>query len=233
MLFRSTAWLITDVGGLSGAPEGEWSAITLFASTGGVITSTWTVAPANKDTYGCATSKYPLDVLKSAINNEIIKEKIPRYDRTSLDIVSGQSEYTLPVGIRGDNLVNVYEETDSDSDDSKPVKLNFEVQEAATGSQHILVIKSRNVTAGYDIMLEYLVQLSPLYLATDEIDDIVPMARILSSAAANAELIRMRTYSSGSKLDIEMMNVYRQEAREAELRHPIRLPAKRGSVNEA
>ncbi len=227
-----TLWLITDVAGASGAPENEWPIVTDFANTGGVFTATFTVAPANLDTYGCATSRYPLDVLKSAINNEIIKHKIPRYDRTSLDIISGQSEYTLPVGIRGENLVNVYEETDTDTSDSKPVKLNFEVQEAATGSQHLLVIKSRNVTAGNDIMLEYTTYLSPLYLATDDIDDIVPMALILPAAAATCELISTRTYNSGSPLDIEMLKHYQREAIMAEQRHVIRLPSKRGSVNE-
>jgi len=117
-----TIWLITDAGGASAAPEGEWATVSDFANTGGVFTVSTMTAPASGDTYGCATARYPLDVLKTAINNELIKYKIPRYDRTSLDIVANQSEYTLPAGIRGEKLVNVYEEKDTDTSDSQPVK---------------------------------------------------------------------------------------------------------------
>ena len=229
-----SAFIITDAGGASAAPEGEWARVSDFAETGGDITiSAVTAAIAAGDTYGVSAGRYPLDVLISAINNEIIKEKIPRYDTTSLDIVAGQSEYTLPVGINGNNLVGVYESTSTDSDDNQWTPLSFSVQEAATGTQHVLVIESRSVGTGNDIMLEYLSRLSPLYLATDVIDDIVPMARILPSAAAQCETIRMRTFDSGDPLDIEMLKFYRDEARQAKLENPIRLPAKRGKVNEA
>ena len=229
-----TVLLITDAGGASAAPEGEWARVSDFANATGTFTvATFTVAPASGDTYGCMSGKYPLDVLISAINNELIKYTITRYDRTSLDIVSGQSEYDLPSGIRGDNLINVYEETDSDTSDSQPVPLSFDVQEAATGSQHKLIIKSRNVTAGNDIMLEYEQRLSPLYLATDVIDDLVPMARIIPSACINAEINRMRTYDSGDPLDIEMLAIYRDQEAVAKRENVIRKPAKRGRVTEA
>ncbi|MCK5603712.1 hypothetical protein KAR91_17630 [Candidatus Pacearchaeota archaeon] len=227
-------WLITDAGAASDAPEGEWAVVSGFANTGGDITiSALTVGVAIGDTYGVAVGRYPLDVLKSAINNEIIKHKQVRYDRTSLDIIANTSEYTLPSGIRGDNLVNVYEETDTNTSDSQPTPLNFSVQEAATGSQHLLLIESRNVTPGYDIVLEYMARLSPLYLATDVVDEVVPMARILPEAAANAELIRMRTHDSGSQLDISMLRFYQEEANLARQENQIRRPAKRGRVNEA
>ena len=229
-----SAFIITDAGGASAAPEGEWARVSDFANTGGDITiSAVTVAIAAGDTYGVSAGRYPLDVLISAINNEIIKHKIPRYDTTSLDIVAAQWEYDLPTGITGDNLIGVYESTSTDSDDNQWTPLSWSVQEAATGSVHLLVIESRNVTSGNDIMLEYLSRLSPLYLATDEIDDIVPMARILPAAAAQCELIRMRTYDSGDPLDIEMLKFYRDEARQARLENKIRLPARRGKVNEA
>ena len=185
------------------------------------------------DTYGIASGRYPLDVLRTAINNELIKHEVIRYDTTSLDIISDQSEYTLPSGIYKHNLMGVYEATDTDSNDNQWTPLDFSVQTAAAGSQHTLVIHSRNVTAGNDIMLEYKYRLVPLYDADDEIDPAIPMELLLSSAAANAELIRMRTYGSESKLDIEMLKMYREEARLAEMKNPIRLPAKRGRINEA
>jgi len=226
-----TIWITSADGA---APEDEYARVTDFVTTGGVIThSALTVATASGDSYSIATARYPLDTLINAINVELRKFRIPLYDRTSLDIVADQSEYTLPAGIRGENLINVYEETDTDANDSQPVALNWSVQEAATGTQHTLVIHSRNVTTGNDIMLEYLSWCPAVYDYDDVIDDIVPVERILAGAAATCELTRMRTYSSGSKLDIEMLNYYQREAIMAEQRFPIRYPARRGSVLEA
>ena len=229
-----SAFIITDAGGASAAPEGEWARVSDWVnSTTTATIGTLTAAVASGDTYALATGDFPLDVLISAINKEVGKIKVVRYDRTSLDIISGQSEYTLPAGIRQDNLLNVYEETDSDTSDSKPTPLNFEVQTAAAGSQHKLVIKSRGVTAGNDIMLEYTTFLDNLYLATDVIDDSIPMARILPAAAAHCRAIKMSTYSSGSELEIELMKIHREDAQLARLENQIRRPAKRGNINEA
>lgn len=216
------------------APEGQFARVTDFANTGGIITHTaFTVATASGDTYGIAGGRYPLDVLISAINNELVLYDIPRYDTTSLDVVSGQSEYTLPTGIYKHNLRGVYEFTSTDSDDNRPAKLNFSVQAAATGTQHTLVIESRNITVGNDIMLEYTARLTPLYLATDTIDDSIPLALILPYAAMNAEINRMRTYASESQLDIAMLDRYERQAARADLKHRVRLPQRRGKVNES
>lgn len=230
---RGTIWLITDVDGASAAPEGEWPLVTDFANTGGVLSATFTVAPASGDTYGVATEDFPRDVLISAINDELVKHKVVRYDRTSLDIIANQSEYTLPAGIRQDNLLNVYEETDTNTSDSQPTPLSFEVQTAAAGSQHTLVIKSRDVTAGNDIVLEYRTVLSPLYTASAVIDASLPMARILDSAAASARANQMSTYGSASKLGIELMRYNREDAVLARAENPVRLPSKRGNINES
>ena len=229
-----TVWIITDAGGASAAPEGEWGRVTDFVNSTGTLTfEALTAATASSDTYGLASGRYPLDVLRTAINNELIKYEVIRYDTTSLDIESDQSEQTLPAGIYKHNLMGVYEGTDTDTDDNQWTPLDFSVQTAAAGSQHTLVIHSREVTSGNDIMLEYKYRLIPLYLASDEIDPAIPLERILSAAAANAELIRMRTYGSESKLDIEMLKFYREEAQLAAMRNPIRLPGRRGRINES
>ena len=229
-----TVWIITDAGGASAAPEGEWAIVSDFVNSTATLTiGAVTAAVAAGDTYGLASGGYPLDVLKTAINNELIKQEVIRYDTTSLDIVADQSEYTLPVGIYGHNLLGVYESTDTDRDDNQWTPLSFSVQEAATGTQHTLVIHSRDVTSGNDIMLRYKYRLVPLYLASDEIDPAIPLDRILDAAATNAEVIRMRTYGSESELDIEMLKFYQRQAQLAEMRNPIRRPSKRGRVNEA
>ena len=225
------AWLITDVGGASAAPEGEWARVTDFANTGGVITSVWTAAPANGDTYGISVG-FSLDVLIGAINDELVQHKVVRYDTTTLDFVDEQSEYTLPVGVRADNLVNVYESQVDDDDDNRWVPLNYSIQAQTTGTQHEIIIHSRSVTVDNDIMLEYTTFLEPLYLPTDVIDGSLPMARILDNAAFSARATRMSTSSSDSELEIELMKIHREDAALARAENPIRRPAKRGNINE-
>jgi len=229
-----TVWIITDAAGASAAPEGEWARVSDWALVGTTATiAELTAAVAAGDTYGIATGSFPLDMLISGINDQLVRHKVVRYDRTSLDVVSGQSEYTLPAGIRADNLLGVYLESDSDSNDSKPTPLSFEVQTAAAGSTHLLVLKSVGLPVGYDLMLEYTTHLSPLYLATDVIDDSLPMARILDDVAASVLALSMRTNSSTNKLDIELMRMFREDAKEAKRENQIRRPRKRGKVNEA
>ena len=229
-----TAFIITDAGGASAAPEGEWSRITDWNATSKTATiDAVTAAVASGDTYGFATGAFPLDVLISAINHEIVKYKQPLWDLTSLDITSAQSEYTLPVGIRAENLVGVFESTVDDADDGKWVELNWHVRAAATGSQHTLVIDTRNVSASNDIGLLYMSNLTPLYLATDVIDDVVPMARILPSAAAHARMIRMSTYGSSNEAELALLRMHREDAQLARLENQVRKPAKRGRINEA
>jgi hypothetical protein len=228
-----TAWIITDAGGASAAPEGEFAKISDYASSGTTFTiGTLTAAVASGDRYGYAGGRYPLDVLISAINSALRKTRVPRWNTTSLDTVAGQSEYTLPAGIYRNNLLNVYVSTNDDSDDNGWARVNFRVQGAATGSQHTLVIISK-VDTGVDIALEYLAPHAAVYAATDAIDPIIPIERITAMAAPRCELIRMRTYSSESELDIEMRKELKSEEREAEMRFPIRYPAVQGNVNEA
>jgi len=229
-----TLWLITDAGGASAAPEGEWARVSDWVlSTHTATIGTVTAAIASGDTYGLATGDFPLDILIGAINDELVKHKVVRYDTTSLDFVASQSEYDLPDGIRADNLLNVYESTVDDSNDNRWTPVNWSVQTDVAGSTHTIIIHSRDVSTDNDIMLEYTTFLEPLYLADDVIDDSLPLARILDSAAANARATRMMTRGSESELEIELAKWHRQDAMQARAENPIRRPYKRGNINEA
>ena len=228
-----TLWVIWDADGADAAPQGEWARVTDFVKSTGVIThDALTAATAAGDRYGISTGRYPLDVLKSAINSVLIEYKQVLYDTTSLDTVNQQSELTLPAGITGANLVQVYAQTNDDADDNRWVPINYHVLEAATGSQHTLVIDSRNVSSDVDLMLEYTNYINPLYNADDEVDPVVPVVAILPQAAYQAELIRQRTFGSESKLDIAMLKHFEEQAQQARRRWPMRPIVGRGKVIE-
>lgn len=228
-----TAWIITDAGGSSDAPEGEFARITAWTSASTfTVTPAFSAAPAAGDRYGFTAHGYPLDVLINAINTQIIKYRIEKWDLTSLDVVTGQTEYTLPSGIYEHNLIGVWESTQDDADDNRWVPINYRVQQAATGSQETIVIETPQVGVDNDIGLQYWAYHDRVYSATSVIDDLIPLPRILDDAAAHAELIRMRNYDSDQQLGIEMLKMYREDARIAKLEHPVRYSKKRGNLNE-
>ena len=82
-------------------------------------------------------------------------------------------------------------------------------------------------------MLEYVTPLVPLYLASDTIDASIPLALILPYAAMNADITKQRTYASESQLDIAMLDRYERRAARADLKYRVRLPQRRGKVNES
>lgn len=229
-----TVWIITDAGGASAAPEGEWASVSDWVnSTGTATVSTLTAGVAAGDIYVIATARYPLDVLISAVNSELIKYWVPRWDKTSLDILANQSEYELPSGINKYNLVNVYEATQDDSNENRPVHLNYRVHTAAAGSQHTLEIMSRGVTAGNDIWLEYLHHPDPVSAATDTIDEAIRLPNLVAHSAAQALLISMQTYGSANEMDKDLRKELMDKAKRLDLQYPQRKPQRRGNVNEA
>ena len=229
-----TVWIITDAGGASAAPEGEFSRISDWANTDTTFTiDAVTAAVASGDRYGFAAHRYPLDVLINAINNEITKYKVEKWVTTSLDFVTDQSEYDLPSGIYKHNLLGVYESTQDDSNDNQWIPVNFRVEQTATGTQDKLIVGTDNVTAGNDIGLHYYDWHDRVYTASATIDDLIPLERILASAAFQCELIRMRTYSSSDPLDTDMLKFFREDMIRAEAKYPVRYTPKRGNVNLA
>ena len=205
------------------APLNEWGIVSAFVNATGLATFTELTAVIGAgDTYGIISSRFPLDIIKTAINDEIIKYKAPRFDRTSLDVVIGQSEYTLPAGINRYNLINVYEETNDDADDPRWVAVDFEVQAATAGSQHTLTVKGQRLGSGNDFMLEYSSWCAPLLNPTDILDESIPLPRLVVHAAAQAVLIVMSTHNSAGELDKELWKFLRDQADEADKRYPVR-----------
>lgn len=230
-----SVWLTYDAGGLKAAPEGEFSRVTAFDNATSTITHEgFTSAVGAGDRYAVSNGRYPLDVLISAINRELVKYKSLRYDSTSLDVVQAQTEYTLPAGITKSDLINVYVETiKSDDNDHQWTEVRFDVHESTIGGQHTLILESEGLGVGYDLMLEYYEWHPRLAVATDEIDEHIPTALWLDAAAANCEVARMRQYDAGSDMDMEMLKYYRAESEKAERRYPIRYKQSKGRVMES
>lgn len=178
-----TIWITEDQAGAGAAPEGEYGVITGFANGTSTITfPALTAATAENDKYAVAAPIVPLQVLISQINLVLLSVYIPAWDTTTLDTVSGQTEYTLPATVTRGNLLEVRIQSQDDADDNRPVKANrWWVKEAATGSQDTLVLKQ--FTDGWDIWLKYKTRHPAVRDSDDKINEIIDLDGLAVASA--------------------------------------------------
>jgi hypothetical protein len=115
-----TVWLIEDAGGLGAAPELEYRLITDFVlSTNTITCEAFTAAVAAGDRYAVSPPHYPADVLLDCVNLAMKQYTYPEIEYTTLVVVAGQTEYTLPTEVRFGHLKDVYVETVDDANDHR------------------------------------------------------------------------------------------------------------------
>lgn len=153
-----TVIVIEDAGGANAAPEGEFSRITDYVAS--TYTATFspalTVAVASGDRVMVAPPDFPLyDVIE--VVNDALRNlgEIPLIN-TSLTTAANQTEYTIPIALKGKELLSVeIQGTTSDSDDNQFWELsNWKVIPATPGTSETLVIPQ--LSSGYTIRLKYL-----------------------------------------------------------------------------
>lgn len=146
-----TAIVITDAGGLAGAPEGEFSRITDYVASTTTITFSpaLTIAIASGDRVLIASPDFPLYDMIEVINDALKNlGDIPVVD-TSITSASGTREYALPVALKGVQLLNV------EYYDSEYYKVpNWEIRDAAPGSTGLLRIP--DLGGAYTLRITYL-----------------------------------------------------------------------------
>lgn len=121
-----TVLVVEDAGGVFAAPEGEFSRITDYvASTQtGTFSPAITAAIASGDKIIIAPPDFPLfDMIE--VVNDALKDltELPRFD-TSITTTSNQTEYTLPIVVKGGRILNVEVQgitTDSNDNRWQPI----------------------------------------------------------------------------------------------------------------
>lgn len=153
-----TAIVVEDADGANAAPEGEFSRISDYvASTCTVsISPSVTAAIASGDRVLIAPPDFPLYDIIEVVNDALRNlGEIPLIN-TSLTTAANQTEYTIPIALKGDNLLNVeIQGTTSDANDNRYYELSeWSVVVGASGTAETLVIPQ--LASGYTIRLTYL-----------------------------------------------------------------------------
>lgn len=137
-----TAVVVRDAGGASAAPEGEYGRISAFSGTTFTI-DTVSAAIASGDSILLANPKIPLTQMIQAINNGITDLGFIAGINTSITTTADTTEYTLPVALKSDDLIDVmYQGRTGNSADNEwiSIKSQSHVEPSAAGSTAIIYL---------------------------------------------------------------------------------------------
>lgn len=153
-----TVIVIKDAGGANAAPEGEFSRITDYDASTQTVTFSpaLTTAVASGDRVMIVPPDFPLYDVVEVVNDALRNLGDIPLVNTSLTSASSQTEYTIPIALKGRELLSIeIQGTTSDANDNQYYPLNdWKVVPATAGSTETLVIPQ--VTSGRTIRLHYL-----------------------------------------------------------------------------
>jgi hypothetical protein len=222
-----SAWITYDAGGLSAAPQGEFSSITDFALTGGVITlrETLTAAVAANDRYAVAGQRYPLQLLTQMINAVLRTIPVQKDDITTITIAADQTEYSLPSDLW--DLKEVWIQTNvDDTNDTQPTKLyDYGVQKSATGTANKLIL-GRQFAVGDILKVVYLADHQTLRIATDKLDDTINSNLVVYNAAVRCLLWYKSKVGDSDTSVNDLLNIYQPMAQDMNSRFAMNYPNK-------
>lgn len=220
-----SAWILYDAGGAGAAPQGEYSFVSDFAQTGGIVTlrSTLTAAVAAGDKYALGGLRYPLQLLAAKINEQL--GVIEKTDITTVVIAAEQTEYSLPTDCLELKQVWISSGEDDTNANNWQQLYDWYVQKSATGSANKLIF-ARQFGTGDLIKLVYIGYHTRLQSATDKLDDSINADKILKEAAVGC-LLWYKAKVGDSDMSVnELLNYFQPLAAAAAQEFPQRLPKK-------
>lgn len=168
-LVNGTIFVIRDADGTGAAPQGEAQRISANSQSTQTITvdTAFSAAIATGDTIGIAKNVYPLHTLIELVNRALASLGTVQLVDTSLNTISGQVEYALPLALKYEiarvqiSHYNYYGEID-----------NWGVIPAAAGTTGTLVLPNRQM-AGRTLRLWYEAEHPPVALMSDVINETI------------------------------------------------------------
>lgn len=168
-----TVIVLEDTAGA--APEGEFSRVTDYVASTTTLTFSpaLTAAPGSGDRVIIAPPDFPLyDMIE--VTNDSLKylTRVPRYD-TSITTAANQTEYTLPVALKGRQLLGIEIQgilTDANDNRWQPLpRARWRIGYAAAGSTGTLILPQ--LASGYTVRVAYMAEHARVDAYDDPIDE--------------------------------------------------------------
>jgi len=168
-----TIIVVEDAGGAAAAPEGEFSRITDYVASTQTLTFSpaLTTAIATGDRILIAPPDFPpYDTIE--VVNDALKDlsELPKYD-TSITTAANQTEYTLPLAVKGGRIVSVEIQgitTDANDNRWRPIP-NWQEGFANAGTTGTFIIGQ--YASGYNIRISYYKRHARVSAFADYIDE--------------------------------------------------------------
>jgi hypothetical protein len=222
-----SAWITYDAAGAGAAPQGEYSFVSDFANSGGILTlrSTLTAAVAANDRYAVAGLRYPLQLLIQKVNEVLSTIPIRKDDISTLTIVDSQTEYSLPSDVW--EVKELWLQTNvDDTNDTQPVRIyDWEFRKSATGTANKIIL-GRQFSADDIVNVVYLTNHQTLRVATDKLDDTIHINRVLYDAAVRCLLWYKAKVGDSDTSVNDLLNLYQGMAAEMNNRFNVSYPKK-------
>ena len=157
-MLNGTAFVVLDAGGAGAAPQGEYRTISGYTASTETFTvgTDFTVAVASGDYIGLARSTIPALQMFQALQDGLQDLGYIDLIDTSITTAAEQDEYTLPVGLKYDEPVDVLMQgttSDSNANLYESIRQYVKIFPAAPGSTGIL--EARDLAAGYLLKIIY------------------------------------------------------------------------------
>ena len=221
-----TAIVVRDAGGASAAPEGEMQRINAYnsATYAHTVDTAFTAAPASGDIVAIVNSEIPLREMYRAISGALVKiGEIPLVN-SSLTSAANQTEYTLPVALKREDLIRVeYQGYTGDADDNQWEAIsNWDVIPAAPGSTGLLILPQ--IEASRTIRIVYMGVHPSITTYSSVLSEYIHPSILIP--AVTKECLRWYNASTGGKSNywLQKENEASQDMELALRKHPIWTP---------
>lgn len=221
-----TAIVIRDAAGA--APEGEMQRISSFNSStyAHTVDTNFTVAVASGDAIAIANADIPLREMYRAINNALVKMgEIPLVD-TSLTTAANQTEYTLPVAMKREDLLRVeYQGFTGDTNDNRWEHIqNFDVIPSAPGVAGTLIIPQ--MVEGRTLKLTYMGTHPVITTFSSEISEYLHPSVVIAAVKKSVLGWYNASIGGGDSYWLQKENEAAQDFEQELRRHPLWMPKK-------
>ena len=216
-----TAIIVRDTAGA--APQGEMRRISSYTS--GTYTHTvdtaFSAAVASGDLVAIANADIPMYEMYRALNNALVKMgDIPQVD-TSITSNAAQTEYTLPVALKRENLLRIeYNGWTGDANDNDWVHIpRWDILPSAPGTTTTIIIPQ--IPSGRTIRIVYRAVHPTLSASTDVVSEYIHPAVLIP--AVTKEVLRWYNGSTGGGENywLQRENEAAFELEKALKEHPI------------